>query len=635
MKKIVNRIKKRPILVSTLVFSILFLLSSVCLIYSILRVDNIENLLRYIFCVVIFLSMIYALLQAYTIINRAKNVGIILNSILLIALFIVESYACSTINEIYNSVDKMYKDEQTYTTSLISLSNNTYSEIKDLKDLKIGMINDESSIDGHIIPKETIEDYKLKEKNSIVEYDGLSRLIGDLYNRSIDLAFVPSEYIAMFSATDEYKKIATDTKVIFSNSKTVKKDEEVTVKSNDEPFTILILGIDSIYDDISKVTAFNADSIMLVTFNPKTYNSTIISIPRDTYVPIACIKNKPSSKITHSGWNGESCVVSTLEEFLNIKIDYYVKVNFTGVVNLVDALGGIEVDVPYSFCEQNSKREWGNKTVYVKKGLQNLTGEQALALSRNRHPNPGQCSSEWTNYYTDDIIRGQNQQLIINALLNKVVNNMNLDKIYSVLDVVGKNIDTNMQVNEMTSYYNLIKEISLNSLGNNNSTLSFERLYLSTYGKTIYDPLMNLPLSNQVYYLDSFNAIKNEMQVNLGLIDPAMIKNVKFSINDTYTPTTIGKGTFNQSDIETVPYFIGKDVSIAREWAKSKNIEFIIEYEEVTVGVNNSVLSQSIPSSYIVSNITGGTKLKVKISKLINTTPTEPSTSNEENNIIE
>ena len=178
---------------------------------------------------------------------------------------------------------------------------------------------------------------------------------------------------------------------------------------------------------------------MLITFNPTTMNATILSIPRDTYVPIGCLKGYPQSKITHSGWNGESCVIKTINNWMDINVDYYVKVNFTALVSLVDSIGGIEVDVPYSFCEQDSNREWGENTVYVKKGLQTLDGEQALALSRNRHPNPGRCSAEWTNYYSDDIIRGQNQQLVINALINKIVKNISLDNIYSIIEAIDTN----------------------------------------------------------------------------------------------------------------------------------------------------------------------------------------------------
>ena len=283
---------------------------------------------------------------------------------------------------------------------------------------------------------------------------------------------------------------------------------EINNKNIDEPFTLLLLGMDSTVSDISRVTSFNADSLILITFNPKTYNATILSIPRDTYVPIACLNNNIESKITHSGWGGEKCVINTIESWMDIKIDYYAKVNFTALVKLVDEIGGIEVDVPYSFCEQNSQRQWGENTIYVKKGLQLLNGEQALALSRNRHPNPTYCSSEWTNYYSDDIIRGENQQKVLNALINKLIKNIDLDKIYSIFDIIGKNVDTNMQINEITAYYSTLKNIALKTLTTNKNIINFEKLSLQTYGKNIYDFALNIPgISMQIYYKESFNQI--------------------------------------------------------------------------------------------------------------------------------
>ena len=128
--------------------------------------------------------------------------------------------------------------------------------------------------------------------------------------------------------------------------------------------------------------------LMVITFNPKTLTSTMLSIPRDSYVPIACFSGQRKNKITHAAWQGESCMQKTIENFLDIDIDYYVKINFKGVVKLVDTLGGVEVDVPYNLCEQNSNRQWGANTVYIEEGRQVLNGEQALAFARNRHPNP-------------------------------------------------------------------------------------------------------------------------------------------------------------------------------------------------------------------------------------------------------
>ena len=609
MKKISKRIKKRPILLFMIVFFVLFLLSSICLTYSILKVSNIENLLRYLISTLIIFICIFSFLECYKLIFKGKSFAIILIGIIFAILFIGESYTCGIINGLYSSIKNIYKENQTYSVSLVALSNNNIKDIKDVKSFKIGLISDKESVD-YKIAKNIIKENNLEASNEIVMYDTTGKIIEELYNKKIDMAFLPKDYVSMYSNINTYSNIKNDTISIISKSETIEKDDDNIIINSTDPFTILILGIDSTTEDISKITSFNGDSLMLITFNPTTYNATITSIPRDTYVPIACVKNTPSSKITHSGWYGESCLIKTIENWIGININYYVKVNFTGVVNLVDALDGVEVNVPYSFCEQNSKREWGENTVYVKKGLQTLNGEQALALSRNRHPNPDKCSSEWTNYYSDDIIRGQNQQLVINALINKIVKNVSLEKIYSLLDILGKNIDTNMKINEITSYYKLAKDIALN---NNKDAINFDRLYISTYGKNLYDPLLNMAgMSIQIYYEESLKEVIKAMKTNLELEKPEIIKEMNFSINSMYTSPKIGIGNYTQQNIDTVPNFINKDKSIALSWGEEKGINIKVEYIDTNEGINDSIISQSIPSTYIVDNITSSLTIKVR-----------------------
>lgn len=155
---------------------------------------------------------------------------------------------------------------------------------------------------------------------------------------TIDAAILPKTYPTMFTSIEEYKNIGTETKIIATKEKTLTKEEiakytgEEMVNINQsnqitEPFTVLLMGIDSTEETLSKNATGNGDALMLVTFNPKTLNATILSIPRDSYVPIACFTNQKENKITHAAWNGESCMIKTIENFTGINIDYYVKVN--------------------------------------------------------------------------------------------------------------------------------------------------------------------------------------------------------------------------------------------------------------------------------------------------------------------
>ena len=631
MNKFKKRLKKKPILIFTIIFFILFLISTTCLIYSILNISNIENILRYLISILLGLITIYIFLNLIKIIFKGKNPAIILFDILLVFIFVITSFGCSTINNIYGGISNIYKETTTYEVSAITKKDSKINKISNVKNNVIGIINEANQKEINEISVELINENKIKDNNEIKIYDSSSEVVNALYDDEIDIAFVPSNYISMFSVIDRYKNINEETKEIIKKEKTLKKETENTEKDEYEPFTVLLLGMDSTIKDISTVTSFNADSIILITFNPKTYNATILSIPRDTYVPIGCLKGNPESKITHSGWNGETCVIKTINKWMDINVDYYVKVNFTALVNLVDSIGGIEVNVPYSFCEQNSNREWGKNTVYVKKGIQTLNGEQALALSRNRHPNTGMCSSEWTNYYSDDIIRGQNQQLVINALINKIIKNISLDNIYSIIEAVETNVDTNMQIDQITNYYNIAKDIALKTLSKNDNLINFERLHLSTYGKYMYDPLINSAgMSMQIYYENSFNQIVNEMKTNLNLIKPTYIKTFNFSINKPYEKTTIGKGEFKQEDIKTVPNFVGKNKSSIESWALQNGITLIFEYEN-SEKETDTILSQSIKPTYRLDQVNKNQAHKIVLSRY---TPTNNNVDNPLQNLL-
>jgi LCP family protein required for cell wall assembly len=159
----------------------------------------------------------------------------------------------------------------------------------------------------------------------------------------------------MFGQDEKYINIANDIKVLHSDSKKV--EVELVNQDVNKPFTILLMGVDTLS------SSYNADTLLLVTFNPDTLGATMLSIPRDTYTTIACTGGK--HKINASGWYGDGCVVKTVAKYLDIDIDYYAKINFLGIVDLVDNLGGIEVDVPYALCEQNSKRQFGKNMIYV------------------------------------------------------------------------------------------------------------------------------------------------------------------------------------------------------------------------------------------------------------------------------
>ena len=605
---------------------ILMTISTSYIVYAVSLLNGIENLIRILLTIIVIL--IWVLSVSVYIKSLKKNnskfktifgVSLIYSILLLVVAFYI--------SDTYNTLKNMTSNSTSYSTSIVSLKENKIDKISEINNGKIGMINDEDSIVGNEIPLEIIEENKLQ--NEIVEYDNFVELIDALLKEDVSYAFLPTNYDILFSNVEgkNFEKLKENTKIIYTKTKKI-KNEKTKNTAIKKPVTILLMGVDSELENIANAS-FNGDSLMLITFNPTTLSSTILSIPRDTYVPITCFAGNRKNKITHAAWYGEECMIDTIENFTGINIDYYVKINFKGVVKLVDTLGGIEVDVPYAFCEQNSNREWGKNTVYVEKGLQTLNGEQALAFARNRHPNPSYCSSKWTNYVSNDFIRGQHQQMVIKALLNQLKNIKSLTTVSELLDTISDSMETNMTTSEILSLYNIGKDILIKSSGENVADLlSMQRLYLNGYDAYIYDQSMNLNLYNYVLYNESLNEVVNAMKVNLGLTEPEISKEFKFSIDKPYEENVVGKNTVGKVTVSKLPDFTGDTEAQAKATCNKLGISVNFKYVTSGNGTNNTVISQNYKAGYDLSyvNTITLTILKKETTKVENNEKEESKT---------
>ena len=572
-------------------------------IFSISKLNNVENTLRLVGSIVLIVICLLLFVLSIRFLNKYKKLKLAIVIILMLLIGGVGIFGAYNVDKVYGALSKVSDTSgyTTYSSSLVTLKDNDAESIKDIGDSEIGILNDTTSYEGNIIPKEVIEEQKLD--NETKEYSSYIAMIDALNSGEVDYIFLPTNYTVMFGSMDGYEDIADETKVLLTQTKKVKNEKEESDSTNTkaitEPFTVLLMGVDSDAEGIAN-GSFNGDSLMVITFNPKTLSTTILSIPRDSYVPIACFSGQRKNKITHAAWKGETCMMNTIENFLDIKIDYYVKINFTGVVQLVDTLGGVEIDVPYNLCEQNSKRQWGSNTIYIEKGLQTLNGEQALAYARNRHPNPGKCSSKWTNYTSNDFIRGEHQQEVVTALLNKFKDVKDLDTVYKLLDTISNNMVTNMSTDQILSLYNVFKDIASKSTGMDDmaDVLGIQRLKLNGYDARIYDyGGTNLSLYNYVLYDDSVKAVSDAMKENLGLKKTKVVKSFSFDINTPYEKEVIGADITGTRSLVQLPSFVGETVSYVRSYCSQHGISVTVK------GGNGYVLSQSVPSGANIEDV--------------------------------
>lgn len=549
-----NKVKKVPRGVIA-VFTLLAFGLNIYLIYNILLFDGIEDLIRYIAVGIFAIIDILILVKSKKIMKNkdhkkkkkkpSKRIGFL---IFLIIYAIISFGLAYVLNYVYGQLNSVNKKTVTYTSSLVVLSENEAKTIKDVKDYKIGILQDKKSPEGYIIPQEIIKENKLHDNNDIVEYDSYTEMIADLYTKDVDAIFLSSEYASMYNSISGYENIATETKKIISKSKKmlkskVSKEENASSgKSVSEPFTILLMGVDSTDEVLTKNTVANGDSLILITFNPKTLNATMISIPRDSYVPIACWPGKKENKITHAAAYGTDCMINTIENFFDVDIDYYAKINFKGLVKLVDAMGGIDVEVPQELCTDNSNRE---VEVCIKEGWQHLDGEGALVLSRNRK-----------QLVNGDFGRGQNQQLVIQAMLQKVKTINSISQFTKIFNSISNSLDTNLTTKQILSFYSVAKDIVKTGLSSDNSNIvSIDQLYLQGQSAMIYDNSMRMLLYNYVPNTYSKSDITKAMKANLELIEHKETKKFSFSINTPYEKTITGMGpyksTFDASKYKT------------------------------------------------------------------------------------
>ncbi len=597
MKVLLKKLKRsnKVALISYIIATLLFIVCYVFFIRSILKFVGVETFIRITILILLFLWFLFYLLfglSSFIVKKYKKFVLFTLIHLLFIGMMVG---ATIVIDKIYNNIDMLSSDEYTlYTTNLISLKDTNLT-----KDSKLGMINNNDDIEGYILANSLKNKEHLEQE--IVYYDDYYEMLEALYNKEVDGIFVSSNYVILFSGEETYSNIANETKVLYTYSEKLKtKTITNTNKKLTDPFTILLMGVDSEKDGLNANAAFNGDTLMLITFNPKTLTSTIFSIPRDTYVPIACNNNR-YNKINSAAAYGTECVVNTVQNLVGITIDYYAKINFNGVIDLVNAVDGIDVEVEapdYSYyiskygsgklCESNSLRDM-SKLVCMNTGMQHLNGEQALAYARNRH-----------GFLESDLARNRHQQQIVEALAKKVLNISSLSDFENILKTIGKNISTNISTDKILSFYQALKDMLKNKL-NGDDFITIQKTYLEVYSLPVSIGGMNI--SALGYSENSLKAIVNALNVNLGLKEEEMIKTFSYDYNEEYTSNIIGKGISGGAKLATLPNFIGSTVSYAEQWAQAQGIQIGKEFMACGTGTPGLIGGQSISAGTLVKNI--------------------------------
>lgn len=333
-------------------------------------------------------------------------------------------------------------DEMTNNVSVIVMKSSNYNSLKDLSGKKIGTT---SELDAKSTEK-CLTDIKKSIDFDQEDYPNYNQEMTDLYDGRIDGVILDESSRGI--VYEQFLNISQVTKVVHTTSyKAPRKhaivDSKHPVDVTKDPFTIYFSGNDS-FGDIQETS--RTDSNMLVTVNPKTHRILMTSIPRDYYVPVACAEDAADGcpdgqkdKLTHTGLYGVQTTINTIEDFMDVDINYYVRVNFSSLTNIVDAIGGVDVTVGKGLAVDQF---YTDDTIGgVVEGENHLDGQKALAYARERYA-----------YEDGDLQRVKNQQQVLKAIIKKVKSPSMLLKYASLIDAIGSAIETNMPSSSITNF---------------------------------------------------------------------------------------------------------------------------------------------------------------------------------------
>lgn len=548
--------------------------------------------LKVIICalvVIVCVLVIIDILLVYGVNFRdiASRIIIIVLSILMIVIGFGGSYYVSKVNKaVDNAIENTGTDQyETISGSFVYYSENGTVKYKDLdslksaSNLKVGVVFDDG-IGVATAAQKLMEDEGINA--TVTTYSSSEELLGNLIGNGtdeIDVAVFPSSYRQRWLADEEvdyaqyldhvYDFHKFEDKVKTGENKNANKDLYT------EPFNILLIGF---APEDEAMTVGLADSIIVATVNPQTFTVSLTSIARDTYTKLACAPNSERQKINAARAYSRQCLMDTVGELLDIDIDYYMEVNFLGVVEIVDALGGIVVNNPVEFVGQTASGIRGEFTVLVPAG-ENVPcdGEMALAFARERHAMPN-----------GDFDRQKHQQEVIARIAEKLLGMNDVNKALKVMEAAGKNFTTNLSLNQLTGIFSYIINHK-NTIGIPTfNMIEMQNMRVTGYDSWYYSYIMRLPQWIYRLYNGSIQECKdriNDVMNNYVLTDIKQPSYMSFLIEYPYERPQYYSEYFNEEQVhekmpDCYPLFVGKDLATAMSLAQAVGITLNIKYIE-------------------------------------------------------
>lgn len=527
--------KKDPTILNIIV-TIFTIVANILVVYILFNTTKFSSIGQNIFMMIniVVLAILLLLDLLVILMIRTRKIALFVISIIVLSLFVGGGgygfYALGRVNKNVTKITGEKKEEEVSASLVIysGTSGDPITDIKDLEGRRVGVAKGTKT--------EEIAKTKLSSSNTNVEYvevNGYTDLLSNLITGAVDCAVLPVNYQSQFEEDENLSAYLPDTQSILDFSETITSESETGADKDitKEPFTVLVTGENEGL----------ADSIILMSVNPISMKVTMTSIARDSYVPISCYGS--SEKINAAHASSESCMVKTVENLMGIDIDYTIEFNFASVVQVVDAVGGVVVDVPVSFDAQCWNIYTDELAVFRIEAGDNvyLDGARALGFVRERMAFPD-----------GDFARQRHQQEVMEQIIQKIMSSKDPQMFLNVLDAAGDNIKTNFTVEQMTGFINYALQKSKRYYDSNNISglFNFESSRVYGYAANLWNSSLQMDL--WIYRLfngsiqDCANAIKRNLSTTA---TPDTPTSVSWSAANTFTPDPVSQEYYNEARI--------------------------------------------------------------------------------------
>ncbi len=554
------------------------------------------------------------------------------------------SYFISKANVIVDNVldDGKSDKYETFSGVFVYYSQNKnyekYSTLKDLSGKKVGMLMESSngltSIATNLLSKEKI-DY------ATVDYKTNAEMLQGLIDGDVDAIVITSAYRSIYKGIEEtptdaseaeeteeesflgdlfgddeeseeaeedipvsqteespFAKYLPDLVDFYSFEEELKTDTQRSTKNiSTDPFNVLLIGYSR--TDIGSTVGL-ADSIILATINPQTYEVAMTSIARDSFVPIACYGGE-YDKINSGRSTSRACFIETVENFMNLDIDYYMELDYLGLVQIVDVIGGIYINNPVDFTLDG---------IFVPAGEHVFAdGQMALQFCRERHHMPN-----------GDFDRQQHQKEVIIEIAKAFINSGSVTLPLKAMEQASDWMSTDLTLSQLTSIFNLLLNTKNYTGLDTFNLVDFQNTRITGYGGIMYYSYsMRLPLWVYLIYQGSYDESLehiNNVMGNYKKIDQK--KNFTFSLDYEYErPVVISNDyehKFMYEPDPMPPYWInfeGMTSSDATKWAAANGVSLSVTTIKSTdpgydKAYENLVVSQSPRYGSLISEYKSG-----------------------------